>query len=151
AVPCGNARFFPMWVSVPGLQAAVHARWERWRRHVQRVIANEDGTKPNDTNDVSLAHTAPPVRESICLLPGPVTTYAAVREAFYRLPISHRTPEYIRQFENVRRTLGKMVGDRDVALLNGSGTLANETVAAPLAAEQRGQPPLGSTRGLLLV
>jgi aspartate aminotransferase-like enzyme len=46
----------------------------------------------------------------------------------------------------VRRLLADMVGGRDVAILNGSGTLANETIAATLAAGQR-----GPARGVLLI
>jgi aspartate aminotransferase-like enzyme len=59
----------------------------------------------------------------------------------------------------VRRLLGDMVGGREVALFNGSGTLANETIAATLAAEvpADGEPANHSgksprdTRGVILV
>lgn len=81
------------------------------------------------------------------LLPGPVTPSPRVREAFHRPPIYHRGDEFIAQFEGVRRLLGEMTGRRDVALFNGSGTLANEAVAATLAASNRTDPH----RGLLLV
>jgi aspartate aminotransferase-like enzyme len=45
--------------------------------------------------------------------------------------------------------LGEIVGGRDVAILNGSGTLANETIAATLAALQRMGANAG--RGVLLI
>jgi aspartate aminotransferase-like enzyme/N-acyl-L-homoserine lactone synthetase len=147
-VPSGDALFVPMWVSVPGLQAAVHARWERWRRHAERVSSPENAEKngtlsaaPHGAQPVGLVHNG----ESVCLLPGPVTTSAAVRAAFHRAPIYHRGPEFIAQFEKVRRMLGDLVGARDVALLNGSGTLANETIAALLAADR------STARGVMLV
>jgi aspartate aminotransferase-like enzyme len=82
--------------------------------------------------------------EPVCLLPGPVPTSEAVRAAFHQPPVYHRGPEFIELFQEVRRQLGDLVGGRDVALLNGSGTLANEAIAATLAA-------LGAGRGLLLV
>src|SRR5262249_45106507 len=77
--------------------------------------------------------------------PGPVTTSALVRSAFHEPPIYHRGPEFIRRFVTLRRLLGEMVGGRSVAILNGSGTLANESVAAALAASER------PGRGVLLI
>ncbi len=85
-----------------------------------------------------------PRTEPVCLLPGPVTMSREVREAFSRPPIYHRGPEFIDRFVKVRHLLGDMVGGRDVAILNGSGTLANETIAATLAAGD------GPGRGVLL-
>src|SRR5206468_12890233 len=71
-----------------------------------------------------------PHRDEVCLLPGPVTTAKAVEEAFHQPPVYHRGPEFIQRFAAVRRLLGDIVGGRDVAIFNGSGTLANETIAA---------------------
>ena len=53
--------------------------------------------------------------------------------------------EFIALFQKVRRRLSDMVGGRDVAIFNGSGTLGNEAVAAALAA---GPQP---GRGIVLV
>jgi aspartate aminotransferase-like enzyme len=72
-----------------------------------------------------------------------------VQEAFHQAPIYHRGPKFIRRFLGVRRLLGEIVGGRDVAILNGSGTLANETIAATLAALQRASGKPG--RGVLLI
>src|SRR5438445_6274306 len=96
-----------------------------WESHMQRV--------------------APSRATPVCLLPGPVTIAPAVSHAFHQPPIYHRGPEFIGLFQKVRRSLGELVGGRDVALFNGSGTLANEAVAAVLAAS----PQPG--RGILLV
>ena len=68
----------------------------------------------------------------ISFMPGPVEIDAKVRAAFHQPPLSHRGPEFIRRFESVRSTLAKMTGVRRVAILNGSGTLANEAVASCL-------------------
>jgi aspartate aminotransferase-like enzyme/N-acyl-L-homoserine lactone synthetase len=145
-VACGQASFVPMTISVPGLKDAVQSRWERWRRHTER--AKDTGSRIEDRasrSDNGRLHDGEP----ICLLPGPVATAAPVREAFQRAPIYHRGPEFIEQFERVRKTLGKLVGGRDVALLNGSGTLANEAITAILAAETAHDPR--RPRGVLLV
>ncbi len=123
AVPSGHALFVPMGVSLPRLQNKLERAMQLWQKHLERLTP---------------AEAAP-----VCLLPGPVTTAPAVREAFQQPPIYHRGPDFIRLFQQVRRTLGDLVGGRDVALLNGSGTLGNEAVAATLAAE--GAP------GLILV
>src|SRR5207248_1146340 len=56
----------------------------------------------------------------------------------------HRGSDFIDLYEKVRAQLSAITGSRNVAILNGSGTLANEVVAATLAAEPR-------THGLLLV
>jgi aspartate aminotransferase-like enzyme/N-acyl-L-homoserine lactone synthetase len=97
-----------------------------------------------------LEKTTPRQPEPACLLPGPVTISRAVREAFHQPPIYHRGPEFIDRFVKVRHFLGEMVGGRDVAILNGSGTLANETIAATLAAERAYRPP-SRARGVLLI
>ena len=68
----------------------------------------------------------------ISLMPGPVEIDAKVRAVFCQAPLSHRGEEFIRRFEGVRATLAAMAGARHVALMNGSGTLANEAVASCL-------------------
>lgn len=68
----------------------------------------------------------------ISLMPGPVEIDAKVRAVFCQAPLSHRGTEFIERFEGVRATLAAMTGARHVALLNGSGTLANEAVASCL-------------------
>jgi aspartate aminotransferase-like enzyme len=88
----------------------------------------------------------------LCLLPGPVAIPPAVHRAFRQPPIYHRGPEFIYLFEKVRSTLGQLVGGRDVAIFNGSGTLANEMVAATLAADPgEAAAQRKPTRGVMLV
>src|SRR4029077_7711725 len=97
--------------------------------------------------EMRLAKAGPkPSTEPVCLLPGPVTMSREVRAAFSEAPIYHRGPEFIGRFVKVRNLLGDMVGGRDVAILNGSGTLANETIAATLAAG-----PNRGGRGVMLI
>jgi aspartate aminotransferase-like enzyme len=116
AVPCGSASFVPMVLTIGQLPIKMERVKRLWETHLGRVSR---GPAPN---------------ESVCLLPGPVTTSAVVRTAFHQAPIYHRGPEFIRRFAALRERLGEMVGGRRVALLNGSGTLGNEAVAATLAA-----------------
>lgn len=70
----------------------------------------------------------------VCLLPGPVSLSASVRAALQQPPLYHRSAEFLALFDSVREQLSALVGGRDVALFLGSGTLANEVVAATLTA-----------------
>jgi aspartate aminotransferase-like enzyme len=69
-------------------------------------------------------------------LPGPVAIHAQVRQAFERVPESHRSDHFISEFQSVRQRLCHLVRARDVQILLGSGTLANDTVAAQLSLDK---------------
>lgn len=121
----GQASFIPMVLTIGQLPERALRVKHLWESHMRRI--------------------APSRATPVCLLPGPVTIAPAVSHAFHQPPIYHRGPEFISLFQKVRRALGELVGSRDAALFNGSGTLANEAVAAALAAA----PQPG--RGILLV
>jgi aspartate aminotransferase-like enzyme/GNAT superfamily N-acetyltransferase len=112
AVPCGAAEFVPMSAEVANLEARHGISLRRWTRRQLR------------------SHAVP----TVSLLPGPVPLSAAVKHAFAEPPVYHRDHEFIDLFASVRNSLGRLVGGRDVAVLVGSGTLANDTVAAVLSA-----------------
>lgn len=130
AVRCGQADFVPMELTLDRMPTKVLRVKDMWLSHLDKTLHREP--------------------EPVCLLPGPVTISRAVRDAFHEPPIYHRGPEFIERFVKVRHLLGEMVGGRDVAILNGSGTLANETIAATLAAE-RSSPAAARGRGVLLI
>jgi len=73
-------------------------------------------------------------REPVSLLPGPVQISRAVRQAFEHTPVSHRADRMIEAYAGVRGTLSELAGGLPVALMTGSGTLANDAVAACLRA-----------------
>lgn len=75
-------------------------------------------------------------------LPGPVGLSDSVRDAFARPAISHRSAEFDGLLGRVKARLRTMTRTEDVAILQGSGTLANDVIGAQLAV-------LGS-RGLIL-
>ena len=79
------------------------------------------------------------------LMPGPVAISAAVSAAFAQAPISHRSAEFDVLIEQVRVRLRKLCGVADVVVMPGSGTLANDAIAAQLAAQ--GQPGLVLSNG----
>jgi aspartate aminotransferase-like enzyme len=70
--------------------------------------------------------------EAQCFLPGPVALARDVRDAFQRAPASHRGEEFIARVAHVRRALCELTRAPHAALLVGTGTLANDAVAAQL-------------------
>ncbi|MEV4410369.1 aminotransferase class V-fold PLP-dependent enzyme [Catellatospora sp. NPDC049609] len=66
------------------------------------------------------------------LLPGPVAVAPAVSAAFARPPVYHRSDAHLRSVRDVHRRLADLVGARHAQLLLGSGTVANDAVAAQL-------------------
>ena len=65
-------------------------------------------------------------------LTGPVALRREVREAFLAPPVSHRDPAFIAMMHRTRATLASLVNASHVVLMVGSGTLANDAVAAQL-------------------
>src|SRR5437899_1700983 len=132
-----------MGVTLRQLESKLHRSMNLWTKHLQRVRGPHAVWVNGDT--AAWKPSKATGEHLVCLLPGPVTTAPAVQGAFHQPPIYHRGPEFIALFQKVRRRLGEIVGGRDVALFNGSGTLGNEAVAATLAAGPQ------SGRGIVLV
>ncbi|MEJ5237306.1 MAG: aminotransferase class V-fold PLP-dependent enzyme [Limisphaera sp.] len=68
-------------------------------------------------------------------LPGPVAVRREVRRAFEQAPESHRSPVFMMDFQAARRCLCELTGAAHCQLMVGSGTLANDAVAAQLSLE----------------
>lgn len=64
--------------------------------------------------------------------PGPVPIAPRVRAALAADAAAHRATEFVAQVGRVRRALCELAGADDAALMVGSGTLANDVVAAAL-------------------
>jgi aspartate aminotransferase-like enzyme/GNAT superfamily N-acetyltransferase len=86
-------------------------------------------------------------RPLISLLPGPVEIALPVREAFARRPLSHRSAEFIEAYERTRARLSALACGMETAILVGSGTTANDAVAAHLRAVCRDAPGLVLANG----
>ncbi len=164
----GDAWFVPMVLDIehmpPGLARDVR-RWERHLRHASKGANGSDGESRGAAGrveaDVDGRAPGPPLH----LLPGPVQMSAAVRDALRDPPIYHRSRAFDQVFHDVRAALCRMVDGQSnpaarmagrtdngrggvspqVALFNGSGTLANDIVGATLAADR------SIRRGLILV
>lgn len=66
------------------------------------------------------------------LLPGPVSVAPEVAAAFHRPPVYHRSPAQHETVRALHERLARFVGARHAQLLLGSGTVANDAVAAQL-------------------
>jgi aspartate aminotransferase-like enzyme len=62
-----------------------------------------------------------------------VTIHPSVRAAFLEAPVSHRAEDFVREFQQIRQRLCRLVNAGHVQMLLGSGTLANDAVAAQLS------------------
>lgn len=76
---------------------------------------------------------AGPHADPVSFLPGPVPLAADVRAAFERTPISHRSASFRELFDRTTSALSRLAGAPRVQVLVGSGTLANDVVAAQIS------------------
>ncbi|OHE88729.1 MAG: hypothetical protein A3G75_00475, partial [Verrucomicrobia bacterium RIFCSPLOWO2_12_FULL_64_8] len=71
--------------------------------------------------------------EVVSLLSGPVAVHDDVRAAFHSPPRSHRSPSFEDEVRDLKARLRALANANHVEILLGSGTLANDAVAAQLA------------------
>lgn len=67
-------------------------------------------------------------------LPGPVSISVDAYEAFCNEPVSHRSKEFIRDFNHTKEMLCRYASAENVEIFLGSGTLANDVIGAQLSA-----------------
>lgn len=67
-------------------------------------------------------------------LPGPVQMDDEVLRAYSAVPVSHRQMEFVADFRQLRQQLCQLVNAKNMQIFHGSGTLANDIVAAHLRA-----------------
>lgn len=70
---------------------------------------------------------------AVNFLPGPVTVRREVRRAFEQAPESHRGESFKKDFQSAKEILCELVQAKNVEIFMGSGTLANDIVAAQLS------------------
>ena len=116
-VGSGAAQYQPMYVALEEFEAGA-------RRYLQKSALQG-------------FHESP-----INFLPGPVGISEDVRRAFQQEPESHRSESFLAAFAETRSLLCRLVRASHVQILVGSGTLANDAVAAQLS--------LLSSSGLIL-
>lgn len=75
----------------------------------------------------------PPGSRPRSFLPGPVEIVPPARAAFERAPTSHRSPGFVTEMEELRDSLARLTNARHAEVLLGSGTLANDVVAAQIS------------------
>ena len=119
AVASGAAAFVPMRLSLdappPEFSSRLPLYGSRWRRN-----------------------------HALSLLPGPVELSGEVVRAFQAPPVSHRGTPFLALYDETRLRLGELMGGMQAVILGGSGTLANDVVAANLRAA------FGNAEGLVI-
>ena len=73
------------------------------------------------------------MNDLVNLLPGPVGVSQSVRTAFAQAPISHRSVAFNQMLNNTKYSLCSLVETEHVEIVLGSGTLANDMIAAQLS------------------
>jgi aspartate aminotransferase-like enzyme len=107
-VGSGGAKFQPMYVTLEALQSHLPTR------------------KPSSGNFARRQSAAN-------FLPGPVAIEPSVRRRFGAPPRSHRGAAFVAGFKHTQRLLCALVNANHVEILTGSGTLANDAIAAQLS------------------
>ena len=69
---------------------------------------------------------------AVSFLPGPVAVSARVRAALAGEALSHRSEAFLRLYDETSRLLLRRTNSAHVAMLTGSGTLANAVIAHEL-------------------
>ncbi len=73
------------------------------------------------------------VKNIVNFLPGPVEICNSIQEAFVKTPVSHRSDSFLKDIAQIQGMLSQLVNSKSVQILLGSGTLANDVVAANLS------------------
>jgi aspartate aminotransferase-like enzyme/GNAT superfamily N-acetyltransferase len=118
-VGTAEAPYQPMLLTLEKFVSAAKAR---------RGLQGPDGAPALASHEVVRAN----------LLPGPVAVSPRVLAAAGRTPVPHRAEEFLATLGSLRRRLVALVHGVEVQVMPGSGTLANDVVAAQLRAF--GQP-----------
>src|SRR6266496_1288119 len=82
---------------------------------------------------LNVPSTADRALNPLSFLPGPVSIRPEVRAALEKLPVSHRCDRFKEDFALIQTLLCQLVRAQRVEIFLGSGTLANDVVAAQLS------------------
>ena len=110
-----EARYQPMYLTLKSL---------RDFRRKSKILSRLPG-------NFSLKNSKP-----INLLPGPVSVGAEAKKAMSEPPVSHRSGLFMKDFQSVKEQLCGLTNSKYVEILMGSGSLANDAVAAQLSLEK---------------
>ncbi|HKS04722.1 MAG TPA: GNAT family N-acetyltransferase [Gemmatimonadaceae bacterium] len=127
-----DAPYQPMYVTRESFAFVVRIGQERGLGELNgsASVAKNGGTTTREGNNHVVAKRGAAEQESF--LPGPVPSHPDVWAAFTRPPVSHRHPDFASDLSTTQRMLTSLVHAERVQLLVGSGTLANDAIAAQL-------------------
>ncbi|HXF60871.1 MAG TPA: aminotransferase class V-fold PLP-dependent enzyme [Caldilineaceae bacterium] len=127
-VGSGDAVFQPMYLTLDAGRS--RAPWVR----AIRALEAAEARRSNRAQEWGQAEPpAPRLDPPANFLPGPVNIPTDVLAKMAAPPISHRGAQFMADVARLQARLCSLVNAQGAALLTGSGTLANEVVAAQLA------------------
>ena len=97
------------------------------------------------SSGTAFARPAHKRKAPLSFMPGPVDLHPRVKQALAAHPISHRDDAFIAALHRTKKLLRRLTSAPRVEILVGSGTIANDVVAAQLAA--RREPGLVLSNG----
>jgi aspartate aminotransferase-like enzyme/GNAT superfamily N-acetyltransferase len=100
----------------------------------QPMLLSLEGLQANAGSALGVTGSAPTPPAPARFTTGPVAVSAATHAAMAGEAAAHRSGEFVASVARVRRALCELTGADDAALLVGTGTLANDAVAAALRA-----------------
>ena len=103
-----GAKFQPMYVTLESVESRLPQR----SQSIGKIIQSES---------------------AVSFLPGPVAISDSVRRRFSAPPRSHRCESFVEDFKATQRRLCDFVKAKHIEILMGSGTLANDAIAAQLS------------------
>lgn len=101
----------------------------------QPMYLTLEGFEENAQPILNVPSAAERALNPISFLPGPVNIRADIRAALDQLPLSHRCDRFKEELALTKTLLCQLVRAQRVEVLLGSGTLANDAVAAQLSLE----------------
>ncbi len=130
----GFVPFGPV-VGAPGpLFQPMYLTWSNFGQNSASFVPAARKPRPDDPA-LDERGRQPRQSEALNLLPGPVSINAEVRQALAAPVMSHRSDGFRANLDRTRELLRELTGADRVEILLGSGTLANDVVAAQLSLE----------------
>ncbi len=115
----GFVPFGPLVGTTDALFQPMYLTLESWEGREKRFL------HPSTVSSIPAARAS--------FLPGPVSVSHEVRRAFAAEPVSHRSESFVKDFQWTKQLLCKLASAQHVEILMGSGTLANDAIAAQLS------------------
>lgn len=132
ALISGRMENIPLYTKL-GFQAFSEPVGNEGARYQPMFMTRETVNRNLRAIPVSEAMDQTPMKLSHCFLPGPVALHASVEATLHRPSYSHRSQRYAQLLADTKDRLLRLTHAKATELFLGTGTLANDVVAAHIA------------------